>query len=92
MSLRSEIENTRSDSDALAKMAEKLGYRGVVNQLQCNNGAFVSSLLAFFDDNPGACEAVVQWVLSEGCTADGESLDEEENEEDCDEEDEDETD
>lgn len=58
-------EGTAATSD-LCKMAELMGYkdsgRFAINQLQCNNGAFVSSLLRFFEDNPGAVEAVHEWV------------------------------
>lgn len=50
----------------LCKLAELMGYRDTgrfaINQLQCNNGAFVSSLLRFFEDNSGAVEAVHEWV------------------------------
>jgi hypothetical protein len=50
----------------LCKMAELMGYKEsggfAINQLQCSNGAFVSSLLRFFEDNPGAIEAVHDWV------------------------------
>lgn len=50
-------------SEGLCKLAELIGYnQGHLSQLQCNNGAFVSSLLAFFDDNPGAIEAVQEFV------------------------------
>jgi hypothetical protein len=61
---RKNLENMRlRDSNDLCLLAEKLGYgRGRIQQLQCNNGAFVSSLLEFFDDNPGAMEALVEWV------------------------------
>ncbi len=50
-------------SEGLCKLAELIGYnQGHFSQMQCNNGAFVSSLLAFFDDNPGAIEAVQEFV------------------------------
>lgn len=64
---RSEIENiTLNKSDDLCKLAEMLGYgkgTSFIHQLQCNNGAFVSSLLNFFDDNPDAMQAVQDWIL-----------------------------
>lgn len=50
-------------SDDLCKLAEMLGYGGFPMQLQCNNGAYVSSLLNFFDDNPGAMEAIQNWII-----------------------------
>lgn len=82
---RRSIENLRlNSSDDLCQLAEMLGYgEGGFQQLQCRNGAFVSSLLAFFDDNPGAMEAVVEWVLENHPEVEE---DEEEEEEECDEE------
>lgn len=65
MSQKQEIqENQLRNSADLCKLVETLGYKGaVINQLQLSNGAFVSSLLAFFDDNPGAIEAVADWAF-----------------------------
>lgn len=81
MATRRDIENLRlNSSDALCELAEMLSYRGAVDQLCCSNGAYVSSLLAFFDDNPGAMEAVVEWVLENSPEV------EEDEEEECDEE------
>lgn len=62
---RRSIENLRlNSSDDLCRLAEMLGYgEGRFQQLQCRNGAFVSSLLAFFDDNPGAMECLAEWVM-----------------------------
>ena len=87
--------NLRNSED-LCKLAELIGYnQGRLSQLQCNNGAFVSSLLAFFDDNPGAIEAVQQFVvenidsyeLSDELTEDdGEGEEEEDEEEEGDDE------
>jgi hypothetical protein len=64
MASKKEVENLtlRSSSD-LCKLAEMLGYKRPYGQLRCSNGAFVSSLLDFFDDNPGAMEAVSEWVM-----------------------------
>lgn len=86
---RREIEDTRSEggAEALAAMARLLGYREQWGQLQFNNGATASDLFAFFDDNPGAVEAVVNWVLEEGRTRDGEQLRDEDDEEDSEDED-----
>lgn len=80
MATRKEILDLRIDkSDDLCKMAEMLGYkqtgRYAINQLQCNNGAFVSSLLHFFEDNPGAMEAVQEWVLKNSDLEDEEDSD-----------------
>jgi hypothetical protein len=65
MATKSEIENLQlNKSQDLCKLAELLGYkRGAYGQLQNNNGSFVSSLTDFFDDNPGAMQAVAEWVL-----------------------------
>ena len=84
MASRKEVENLHlHKSDGLCELAEILGYRQTgrfaINQLQCANGAFVSSLCHFFDDNPGAMEAVRDWILQE-CDLE-EDVDEEEEEE-----------
>jgi hypothetical protein len=79
MTTRREIEDTDTQhgAEGLALMARKLGYRSRFGQLAFNNGATASDLFEFFDDNPGAVEAVVQWVLDEhGCTREGEKLQE----------------
>lgn len=61
---RRDVENTNlRKSEDLAKLAEMLGYGRSFGQLQCNNGAFISSLLDFFDDNPGAMMAIQDWIL-----------------------------
>lgn len=85
MASRGEIENLKvRKSEDLCKMAEILGYkdkgRFAINQLQCNNGAFVSSLLSFLDDNPGCMETIQEWVLKNT------DLDEDEDEDECEEE------
>ena len=70
---KSEIEDARMRTSAdLAAVVEQLGYRG--NQLQFSNGAFVTSITDFFDDNPGALGAVQEWILENGCTRSGEPL------------------
>lgn len=50
------------DIKGMAKVAEIMGYRGVCDQLQFNNGSYASSLFEFFDDNPGAVEALTDWI------------------------------
>ena len=81
---RREVEQARiRKSDDLVKLAADLGYDTYPNQLQCSNGAHVSSLLNFFDDNPGALEAVRDWVLENS------DLDEDDEEEECEEEEDD---
>lgn len=48
--------------DDLCYVSELLGYRGSFPQLICNNGAAVSSLLNFLEDNPGCIEAMYDWM------------------------------
>lgn len=84
MATKREIEDFRLRTPQdLCKLAEMLGYGGRPEQLQCNNGAFVSSLLAFFDDNPGALEAVKEFIED---NIDCYELDEDDEDEDSDEE------
>ena len=64
MATKNEIKNlTLRNSYDLCKLAEMLGYGDKFGQLQCNNGPFVSSLLNFFNDNPGAIAAVHEFVM-----------------------------
>jgi hypothetical protein len=78
MATKSDIENALiRNADDLCKLAEMLGYGEKWGQLQCSNGAFVSSLLSFFNDNPGAIEAVHGFVMQ---NLDVYDLDEEEEE------------
>lgn len=71
-------------SEDLCKMVEEIGYRrSMYGQLQNNNGSFCSSLLDFFDDNPGAMDAVREWALEnleDDFDEEGEEEDEEESE------------
>jgi hypothetical protein len=57
-----EIENTKQTYQGLCKLASKLGYKDPFYQLQNSDGSVVGDLLAFFEDNPGACEAVIEWA------------------------------
>lgn len=79
---RREIEDV-DDWEDLCLLARKLGYRGVADQLLLGNGSAVSDLFNFLEDNPGAVQAVCDWILEEGCHADGEPINEEEEEEDA---------
>lgn len=70
MPTKREVENRSiRNSEDLCKLAEDLGYGGFPHQLQNNNGAYVSSLTNFLNDNPGAIEALVEWAL-ENCDLD----------------------
>jgi hypothetical protein len=76
---KSELQDTMlRRSDDLVLLAKKLGYDTYPQQLICSNGASVSGLLNFFDDNPGAMEAVQNWVLAQEIL-----LEEEEEEEEA---------
>lgn len=84
-----EAQKRIRNSDDLCAFVEKLGYRNGNHfpQLQLNNGAHVTSLLNFFDDNPGAIEAIQEFVLDSTLVSDDEDEDEEEVDEDeCEEE------
>ena len=63
---RKEAQQLIRNGEAFCKFVEKLGYKdgNHLPQLQCNNGAHASSLLNFFDDNPGAIEAIQEWLLN----------------------------
>ena len=68
---KSEIANLnfRTTEDFCA-FAEKLGYkqtgRFACNQLQNNNGFYVSSLINMLDDNPGILEVIKDWLSERG--------------------------
>lgn len=57
-SKRAQIENLRSDGGmkTLEKLAEITGY---------DEGGY--SVENFFQDNPGAVEAVLEWTLNQNC-------------------------
>jgi hypothetical protein len=80
MMKRTEVENANATVEGLCRLARKLGYKDPASQLINHDGSVVGDLLYFFDDNPGACEAVIQWVLDEGCDADGNDLEDDEEE------------
>jgi hypothetical protein len=63
MNLKECLNHNLNKSDDLCSLVEAIGYGGQPHQLQCDNGAYVSSLLAFFDDNPGAMEAVRDFIV-----------------------------
>lgn len=74
------IDLRLNKSDDLVKLASDLGYDEWPRQLICNNGAAVSGLLNFFDDNPGAMEAIREWVL-ENSDLDEEDIEDEDEDE-----------
>lgn len=71
---RSEVESTKQTLKGLCGLARKLGYKDPYHQLHNDDGTVVGDLLEFFEDNPGACEAVIEWVLDEGGPRDGSKL------------------
>lgn len=56
----------------LARLAELMGYKQsgqfAINQMQLNNGHYVSSILNFFEDNSGAIEAIHEWIREQYAT------------------------
>lgn len=77
---RSEVEETKQTIKGLCGLARKLGYRDPFSQLINDDGSVVGDLLEFLEDNPGACEAILEWVLDEGCHRDGSPINDEEEE------------
>lgn len=62
MTTKSEIENAVChNTEQLCAVVEKLGYKGT--QLTFPNGANLSSLAEFFNDNPGAIEGVMNFIV-----------------------------
>jgi len=89
MTTKIEIQRTKQSAQGIAKLARDLGYVEQWEQLQFPNGASATNLIEFLDDNPGACEAIVQWVLEEGRFRDGEEIPEDDSDEEDEEEDQD---
>lgn len=52
----------RKGVENIAKLVEDLGYKDPMHFGQLNNGACIGSLINFFEDNPGALEAVFDWI------------------------------
>ncbi len=74
----SDFDNMRMTVPELCRMAEELGYNEEPRQLQHNNGAYVSSLCHFLEDNPGAMEVLVEWARDNYAEEDEEESDEDE--------------
>lgn len=87
MATRKQIEDTRSTVEGLCTLARQLGYKDPCYQLQNRDGSVVGDMLYFFEDNPGAIEAVIEWVLENNPNG---GVDDDEDEDDEDDEDEDE--
>jgi hypothetical protein len=72
----------------LCRMARALGYNDFAESGRLNSTACLGDLTLFLEDNPGAIEAVFEWISNSNCKDWAENLDylvldnEEEDEED----------
>ena len=62
-----QIDNMRFEGEQatenLAKIARELGYdNGGLEQLQLNNGCFLTDLTHLLEDNSELCECMVEWI------------------------------
>lgn len=57
------IEGSRGFEN-LCKLVRAIGYRDPLNQMQFRDGC-IGDLMVFFEDNPGAIEAVINWIAEE---------------------------
>ncbi len=57
------IEGSRGFEN-LCRLARAIGYRDPMYQLQFRDGC-VGDLMVFFEDNPGAIEAVINWIAEQ---------------------------
>jgi hypothetical protein len=55
-----ESRDIRNTASLCKFIEEKLGYKG--NQLLFDNGAALTTLSDFIDDNPGVLEVIVDWM------------------------------
>lgn len=66
---RRDIEGMRTEGERgfmnLCKLACALGYKDPCHQMMNKDGSCVGDLICFFEDNPGAIEAIKEWVLAE---------------------------
>ncbi len=46
----------------LCKIAAALGYKDPMYYRQLERGAVLGDLICFLEDNPGAIEAIVEWI------------------------------
>lgn len=84
MTTKNEVREFRPrNSDDLCKLAEMVGFGGgSEGQLQCKNGAFVSSLLEMIDDNPDLIDLIKDFVTDNIDAY--EALEDDDEEEECD--------
>jgi len=57
------IEGSRGFEN-LCKLTRAIGYRDPLHQMQFRDGC-IGDLMCFFEDNPGAIEAVINWIAEE---------------------------
>lgn len=75
------FEGSRGVSN-LCKLVSLLGYRDPFQQGQLSDGGCFGDLICFLEDNPGAMEAVVDWIRENH----DEEIEEDDEEEEGDEE------
>lgn len=56
------ILDTNPNVKGLCKLACELGYKDPFYQLTNSDGSVVGDLLLLLEDNPGACEAIINWL------------------------------
>ncbi len=57
-----EILFTPSTISGLCKLVRKLGYKDPHQQLYNRDGSCIGDLLLFLEDNPGAIDAMTDWI------------------------------
>lgn len=72
-----EILGTRYTVKGLCGLARQLGYVDSFHQLANSDGTVVGDFLCFLEDNPGACEAVIDWAFDNFKTLNVEADDDE---------------
>lgn len=77
---RNKILDTRNTVKGLCKLANELDYHDPFGYGRLDNDCCLGDLLEFFEDNPGAVDAVIEWV-AEFYGSDEEEEEEEEEEE-----------
>lgn len=50
----------------LCKIARALGYRDPLFQGSLSQGGYSGDLMIFLEDNPGAIEAIMNWIVEQG--------------------------
>jgi hypothetical protein len=74
----------RKGLENLCQVARAVGYKDPHYQMQLSSKAAVGDLILFLEDNPGAIEAVFNWVREQNSPEFKEALEKEVPEEDLD--------